>query len=148
MTTPSTARGHRRTFGEAWAEWDFHAGRAVGWEAGYRAGFDVGVDIGGAGLLLAIEHALPAGVLLDLLPDMPYAGEYRRLQRARQLDRNPCRRGCGRCSQCVYAAAVVRNLAAYGSPDYPGGPVPWTLPAAQSGQPRGPRRAVARAGGG
>ena len=148
MTTPSTARRHRRTFGEAWAEWDFHAGRAVGWEAGYRAGFDAGVQIGGAGLLLAIEHALPDGVLLDLLPNMPYVGEYRRLQQLRRLDRNPCPRACGRCSQCVYAAAVVRNLAAYGSPDYPGGPVPWTTPAAPNGLPRGRDRADTRAGGG
>ena len=132
MTTPSTAH-----FAEAWADWDFHAGRAVGWEAGYRAGFTVGVQIGGAGLLLAIEHALPDGVLLDLLPNMPYAGEYRRLQRARQVDRNPCPRACGRCSQCVYPAAVVRNLARHGTPDYPGGSVDWELP-----DPR-PRRGAA-----
>jgi len=128
MTTPSAARGRGRTFAEAWVEWDFHAGRRVGWEAGYRAGFDVGVQIGGAGLLLAIEHALPDGVLLDLLPNMPYAGEYRRLQQLRRLDRNPCRRGCGRCPRCVYAAAVVRNLARHGTLDYPGGRVDWELP--------------------
>ena len=133
MTTPSAAREHR-TFAEAWAEWDFHAGRAAGWEAGYRAGFTVGVQIGGAGLLLAIEHALPAGVLLDLLPNMPYAGEYRRLQRARRLDRNPCPHRCGRCSQCVYAAQVVRNLARHGTPDYPGGPLlPTAGPTASAG---------------
>jgi len=42
---------------------------------------------------------------------------------------------------------VVRNLAAYGSPDYPGGPVPWTTPATQSGPPRSRDRADTRMGG-
>jgi hypothetical protein len=112
----------------AWARWDWHAGRAVGWAQGYRAGFHVGGDIGGAGVLLTIQTALPDGVLPDLLPRLPYTGEYRRLQRLREHTTDPCRRACGACSGCIHAAAGVRNLARYGSVDYPGGPVPWAYP--------------------
>jgi len=104
----------------AWAAWDFHAGRAVGWDAGYRDGFTTGTEIGAAGVLLVIQNALPDGVLLDLLPRLPYAGEYRRLQQLREHNTDPCPRRCGTCAACVYAAVVLRNLARYGRPDYPG----------------------------
>ncbi|MDQ6874944.1 MAG: hypothetical protein M3042_07800 [Actinomycetota bacterium] len=93
---------------------------AAEWRSGYRAGFTAGVEIGGAGVLLTLQHALPRSVLLDLLPRLPYAGEYRRLQRLRALDNQRCRRSCGACSLCARAAAITCNLARYGSTDYPG----------------------------
>ena len=110
------------------ADVDWVMGQAVGWEAGYRAGFTAGADIGAAGVLLVIQSALPDGVLPSLLPGLPYTGEYQRLQQLRAHTTDSCPRRCGRCSACVYAAVVARNLARYGSPDYPGGRVDWATP--------------------
>ena len=121
------------------ADVDWVMGRAAGWAAGYRAGFTAGADIGAAGVLLTLQSSLPDGVLLDLLPRLPYTGEYQRLQELRRHHTDPCGRGCGRCSACVYAAVVARNLGRYGSPDYPGGPVPWDVDRVQT--------AAGRAGG-
>lgn len=112
--------------------WRF--GRAEGWRAGYRAGFVAGTEVGGAGVLLAVQCALPPGALLDLLPGVPYTGEWRRLCGLRCLDDRPCRRGCGACSRCVRAAAVAGNLARHASPDHPGGPVGWMVPSARPGR--------------
>lgn len=129
--------GEGRTRGE---EWDFQLGKAVGFKAGYRAGFDAGVEIGGAGLLLAIQHALPDGVLLDLLPNMPYVGEYQRLRRIREPDYGFCDRPdrCGSCSKCIGATAARSSMAVFGTPDYPGGPwpVPWDVDRVPARPPR------------
>ncbi len=111
---------------------DVQLGRWLGWAEGYRAGFLAGADVGAAGVLLVIQNALPAGVLLDLLPRLPYTGEYQRLQQLRRLDNTPCDRGCDACSRCVRAAAAAGNLARYGTADYPGGRVAWTMPAART----------------
>jgi len=110
---------------------DVQLGRRLGWAEGYRAGFIAGADVGAAGVLLVIQNSLPARVLLDLLPNLPYVGEYQRLQDLRRLDNHPCARRCNACSRCVRAAAVSANLARYGTADYPGGPVTWTIPAAR-----------------
>ncbi len=104
---------------------DVQLGRRLGWAEGYRAGFTAGTDVGAAGVLLVVQNALPDGVLLDLLPHLPYAGEYDRLRELRRVDDRPCRRGCGACSRCARAAAVAGNLARYGTADYPG-LVAWT----------------------
>jgi hypothetical protein len=95
-------------------------GRDTGWADGYRAGFTAGLDIGGAQTLLGVQHALPDGVLLTLLPDIPHTGEYQRLQRLRQTDNQPCRRGCRRCSACARAGYAARNTAVNGAADHPG----------------------------
>jgi hypothetical protein len=108
---------------------DVALGRRLGWAEGYRAGFTAGAGIGAAGVLLVIQNALPAGLLFDLLPKLPYAGEYQRLRQLRRLDDSPCARSCGACSRCARVAAVAGNLARYGTADYPGGPLTWTIPA-------------------
>jgi hypothetical protein len=128
MNTPCAAR-RRVRMAVAWSRWDFHAGRHVGWAQGYRAGYAAGAEVGAAGTLIAIQHALPAGILLDLLPKLPHASEYRRLQQLRALSDGPCSRRCGACALCARAAAVAGNLARYGTTEYPGGPVGWTAPA-------------------
>jgi hypothetical protein len=123
---------------DAWSRWDFHAGRQAGWAGGYRAGYACGTEVGAAGTLIAVTHALPEGVLLDLLPRLPYTGEYRRLQQLRALSDGPCSRRCGACSLCARATAVAGNLARYGTTDYPGGPVTWTVPDPARGGARRP----------
>jgi hypothetical protein len=123
---------------DAWSRWDFHAGRQVGWAQGYRAGYAAGAEVGAAGTLTAIRHALPAGMLLDFLPKLPYTGEYRRLQRLRRLSDGPCSRRCGACALCVRAAAVAGNLARHGTSDYPGGPVGCTAPGITTAAARRP----------
>lgn len=107
---------------------DVRLGRWLGWAEGYRAGFTAGAEFGAAGVLLCLQNSLPAGTLLELLPALPYTGEYERLRQLRSFDDRPCRRDCGRCSRCARAAAVAGNLARYGTADYPGGPVTWTAP--------------------
>jgi hypothetical protein len=106
-------------------------GRDTGWADGYRAGFAAGLDIGGAQTLLGIQHALPDGVLLTLLPDIPHTDQYQRLQRLQQTDNQPCRRGCRQCTACIRADYTARSLAVNGVADHPGqtGGVPavhWT----------------------
>jgi hypothetical protein len=107
---------------------DWRLGHAVGWADGYRVGYVCGTEVGAAGTLTALQHALPEGVLLDLLPNLPYPGEYQRLQQLRRLTDEPCHRRCGACSLCVRAVGVAGNLARYGTTEYPGGPVGWTVP--------------------
>jgi hypothetical protein len=87
---------------------------------GYTAGFTAGTEIGAAGILLHIEDAL-GGMLPDLLPKLPYVGEYERLRRMREeLPDEPCNRRCGKCSTCYLAKRRAQNRAQYGSPDFPG----------------------------
>lgn len=79
--------------------------------------------------LLCIQRTLPAGVLLDLLSRLPYAGEYARLRQLRRVDDRPWARDCAACSRCARPPAVAGSLARHGTADYPGGPMSWTAPA-------------------
>jgi hypothetical protein len=91
----------------------------IDYGAGYRAGFATGAEVGAARILLALEHLLAD--LPELLPNLPYAGEYERLRRLRaELPDSPCPRRCRCCSRCICAEGRARNLARYGSRDFPG----------------------------
>jgi hypothetical protein len=91
----------------------------IDFRAGYRAGFTTGAEVGAARILLALEHLLAE--LPELLPDLPYAGEYERLRRLRaEVPDTPCPRRCRCCSRCICADGRARNLARYGSRDFPG----------------------------
>lgn len=117
---------------DAWRQWDYQTGRRIGWVQGYRAGFTAGTEVGGAGTLIALKHALPEGVLLDLLPDLPYIREYERLQRLREVNHDPCRLRCGNCSQCVHSMDYWRR----GGRDYLGVEAERQLTRADKSRPR------------
>lgn len=95
-------------------------GRAHGYRAGYTDGFAAGTEAGAGSILLALKTALD-GTLPDLLPRLPYTGEYERLCRIRaELPDKPCNRQCGKCSTCYLAKRRAQNRAQYGTPDFPG----------------------------
>ena len=108
----------RWAYGEGWAVGVLE-GRRQGFEEGYGAGFDAGAEIGAARVLLGLEHAVGGG-LLELLPDFPQIGEYAAHRRRTARSDEPCSYGCGACSLCVRAAAVVANTTRHGDPDFPG----------------------------
>jgi hypothetical protein len=87
-------------------------------QASYRLGYHTGHQRG----LIAGRHeeatawqAIVTGYAAVLAA--PTRAE---LARARQPSNDPCSSRCGSCSRCTRAAAVTRNLARYGVPDYPG----------------------------
>jgi hypothetical protein len=47
------------------------------------------------------------------------------LEHARAYTTDPCPSECGKCSACIHASAVKRNLTKHGTPDYMGGPAEW-----------------------
>lgn len=108
----------RWAYGEGWSA-GLLEGRRQGFEEGYGAGFDAGAEIGAARVLLGLQHAVDISEL-NLLPGLPHTGEYASHLRRTKNDNEPCPYGCGACSRCVRAANVARNLALYGTPDYPG----------------------------
>ena len=92
------------------------------WDTALRASYWLGYHTGHRRGLIAGRHeeatawqAVVTGYAAVLAA--PTRAE---LARARQPSNDPCRRRCNACSQCIRAAAVTRNLANYGVPDYPG----------------------------
>ena len=118
----------RWAYGEGWSA-GLSDGRRQGFEEGYKAGFDAGAEIGAARILLALQHRLP-GVLDELLPDLPSTDAYAGYRRRNRWSDDACAYSCGACSQCTRAAAVARNTARHGGPDFPGTAV------VQNGGPR------------
>ena len=101
-------------------ETGYAIGRAHGYRAGYTDGFVTGTEVGAGSILFALKTAL-GGTLPDLLPQLPYTGEYERLCRIRaELPDQPCNRRCGKCSICYLAKRRAQNRAQYGTPDFPG----------------------------
>jgi hypothetical protein len=83
-------------------------------QLGYGSGYDRGVvegrrEEGAAWTSIVTGYAA--------VIDKPAFDE---LTRRRKPSNDPCRTSCGRCSQCVRAAAVLSNQARYGTPDFPG----------------------------
>lgn len=92
--------------------WDtaLQASYRLGYHTGHRRGV-----IAGRAEEAAAWQAIITGYSAVL--DAPTRAE---LARARRPSNDPCPRRCGSCSRCTRAAAVTRNLANYGVPDYPG----------------------------
>ena len=92
------------------------------WDSALRASYRLGYHTGHRRGLIAGRHeeatawqAIVTGYAAVLAA--PTRAE---LARARRPTNTACPRGCGSCSRCIRAAAVTRNLARYGVPDYPG----------------------------
>ena len=92
------------------------------WDTALRASYRLGYHTGHQRGLIAGRHeeatawqAIVTGYAAVLAA--PTRAE---LARARRPTNDPCPRRCDACSRCIRAAAVTRNLARYGVPDYPG----------------------------
>lgn len=109
MTAAPIEAYERWAYGVGWTAGPAE-GHRLGFDEGYPAGFDAGADVGGARMLLAVEAAL-GGRLPDLLPDLPHAAGYQDYRRRTAPTDKSCGTGCGRCSQCVRAAAVADSSA-------------------------------------
>ena len=108
----------RWAYGEGWSV-GLVEGRRQGFGEGYVTGFDAGAEIGAARILLALQHRLP-GVLDELLPHLPSSGAYAAHRRRTAWSDDPCSYSCGSCARCIRAAVAARNVARFGTPDYPG----------------------------
>ncbi len=86
----------------------------VSFRLGYDTGHQRGVAVGRAEEATAWQ-AIVTGYSAVLT--QPSREE---LARRRRSGNEPCSARCDRCSQCVRAAVVARNLTRYGGPDYPG----------------------------
>lgn len=84
------------------------------WRLGYATGRQRGV-IAGRAEEAAAWQSIVTGYAAVL--EGPTRAE---LDRARRPTSTACPRNCGRCSRCIHAEAVTRNLARYRRPDYPG----------------------------
>jgi len=92
------------------------------WVDGYRRGLDAGIE---AGLAVGwsqgwAAHAELIDRWLGITREALKAPTQDELAKAREHTNEPCRTRCGRCSRCIRADAVARNLRRYCSPDYPG----------------------------
>ena len=108
----------RWSYGEGWTD-GLATGDRRGFDEGFRAGFEAGAEVGAVRILLALEHVLQ-GQLPDLLPELPHAAEYESYRTRTAPTDSPCNATCGRCSRCIRAAAVARNLRTLGHPDFRG----------------------------